>query len=287
MRVLVDVLKGTEAWLRDRGVPHPRPDAERLIAHVLGTTRLQIYLMYDRPLTDLELDQLRPLVARRGKREPLGWILGEVGFHHIDLQVLPGVLVPRPDSETLVEVALGLMREHDPEDDSPVFVADVGAGTGAIGLALAKANPRARVYATDPSPEALACARLNVQRLELSTRVAILEGSLLHPIPPHRPIDWVVSNPPYIPTAQIAELEPEVRDHEPRLALDGGADGLDVYRSLITQARQRARRGLAVEIGHDQGAAVRDLFEAAGFDAVAIHPDLAGRDRVVCGLQPA
>ena len=283
MITLLDVLRRTEAWLVERGAPSARRDAELLLAHVLGTTRLQLYLMYDRPLTDAELDALRPLVRRRGAREPVAWITGDVGFHALELAVTPGVLVPRPDTETLVDAALAAWAEA---PDAPIYVADVGCGSGAIGLALAAADPRVRVYATDLSDAALACARDNVARLDLADRVAVLRGPLLTPIPAARPIDWVVSNPPYIPTAVIDTLEPEVRDHEPRLALDGGPDGLTVYRALLPAARARARHGLLVEIGYDQGRAVSGLFVEHGFDAVQVLQDAGRRDRVVAGRIP-
>ena len=163
------------------------------------------------------------------------------------------------------------------------FVADVGAGTGAVGLALASARPGLKLYATDISQPALGNTRANVAALGLEQRVAVLEGPLLQPIPPHRPIDVVVSNPPYIPGADIAALDDEVGVHEPRLALDGGPDGLDVYRALIPEAARRCRLGVAVEIGHDQGAAVSALFTGAGLLDVRVLQDLGGRDRVVLG----
>ncbi|MCB9665189.1 MAG: peptide chain release factor N(5)-glutamine methyltransferase [Alphaproteobacteria bacterium] len=285
MTTLLDVLRRTEAWLRSRGVPSPRLDTEVLLGHVLGVPRLQLYLMYDRPLTEPELDALRPLVRRRGAREPLAWITGEKGFHHLDLQVVPGVLVPRPDTETLVEAA-GAWIDEGHTDDVPVYVADVGAGTGAVGLALAAPRPWLRLYAVDLSDEALACTRANVATLGLADRVGVLKGSLLDPVPAARPVDWVVSNPPYIPSGEIDGLEPEVAVHEPRLALDGGADGLDVIRPLVAQARRRARRGLLLEVGHDQAEVVAALLARAGFTDVRTWDDLGGHRRVVGGRQP-
>lgn len=281
---LVQVLERTTHWLAGRGVDSPRLDAELLIAHLLGLERLQLYLKFDRPFSDDELDRLRLLVRRRGDREPMAWILGERGFHAVELQVRPGVLVPRPDTETLVEAALSLLPDGD--DAAPVFIADVGCGSGAVGLAIAAARPCARVYATDLSEDALTNTRANVQGLGLGDRVAVLRGDLLDPIPAHRPIDWVVSNPPYIPSGDIDALMPEVSRHEPRLALDGGEDGLDVVRRLVTVSRSRARRGLLLEIGHDQASATARLLEAAGFVQVRSWPDLAGIDRVVGGEIP-
>lgn len=282
MIALLDVLRRTETYLRDRGVPSPRLDAELLIAHVLGVERLQLYLMYDRPLTEAELTALRALVKRRGERVPVAWLTGTRGFHRLDLAVHEGVLVPRPDTETLVEAALGWIGAP----DAPVYVADVGTGTGAVASAVAAACVQARVYATDLSDAALANARENVTRLGLGDRVAVLKGPLLAPVPAHRPIDWVLSNPPYIPTRDLDTLEPEVSRHEPRLALDGGKDGLAIYRELVPAARARARRGLLVEVGAGQSPDVTRLLKQSGFVDVRTWKDLGGHDRVVGGRIP-
>lgn len=276
---LVEVLTRTEAYLRGRGIPSPRYEAEQLLAHALGIERLQLYLQHDRPMAEDELASLREMVGRRGKREPLAWIVGSVGFHAIELAVGPGVLVPRPDSEVLVEEALARI---DVAED-PVFVADVGSGSGAIGLAIASARPGVRVFATDLSDDALACTRANVEALGLSKRVAVLRGPLLGPVPPHRKIDWVVSNPPYIPTRDLAECEPEVSQWEPKLALDGGGDGLAVYRELIPEAARRAHRGLIVEVGIRQAPHVKRLMAEHGFTDIETADDLGGVTRVVAG----
>jgi len=276
---LVEVLGKTERWFRDKGVPSPRLDAELLLCHVLGLQRLQVYLQHDRPVTDAELDALRPYVKRRGDREPLAWILGHREFHNIDLLVEPGVLVPRPDTETLVEAAL----EWIPSDADPVYVADIGSGSGAIGLAVAHERPGVRLYAVDRAPVPLRLTRANVERLGLATRVAVLEGDLLDPIPARRPLDWVLSNPPYIPSEEIDGLEPEVSKWEPRLALDGGKDGLDVYRALVPKAAERAREGVLVEVGAGQASRVADLMTRVGLTGVRTWKDLAGIERVVGG----
>jgi release factor glutamine methyltransferase len=277
---LLDVLQRTERYFREHGVPSPRLDAELLLAHVLGTERLQLYLMYDRPMADDELERLRPLVKQRGAdRVPLAYLTGERGFHRLDLAVRPGVLVPRPDTETLVDAALGWIGLP----TAPVYVADVGCGTGAVGLSIAAACPEARVYAIDVSDTAIATTKENVARLGLADRVGVLKGSLLAPVPPARPIDWVVSNPPYIPTREIDGLMPEVARHEPREALDGGRDGLEVYRALIPAAKARARQGVLVEVGAGQAPDVAGLFEKAGFREITRWKDFGGHERVVGG----
>ena len=278
MLTLVEVLKRTETFLKGRGCEQARLDAELLMGQVLGLERVALYMNFDRPMSEAELAALREPVARRGKREPMAYILGEREFWSLTFKTAPGVLVPRPDTETLVEAALQLVPA-----EGRCFVADVGTGTGAIACAVASERPEARVYATDVSREALALAKENVAALGLADRVAVLGGELLSPIPTSRPIDVVLSNPPYIATAELDGLMPEVATWEPLLALDGGPDGLDVYRVLVPAAFSRARLAVAVEIGHDQGEAVSELFRTAGGVDVEVKKDLGGNDRVVVG----
>jgi release factor glutamine methyltransferase len=273
---LLEVLQGTDAFLKKKGSASPRLDAELLLGHVLKLSRLDVYMNFERPLTDPELDVLRPLVKRRGERVPMAYLLGKKEFWSIDFACAPGVLIPRPDTETLVEAAL-------PFCEGETFLVDVGAGTGCLGLAIAKECPEVKLFATDLSPEALALVKQNVLALEMKNRVAVLRGNLLDPVPAERRIDVVVSNPPYIPSGEIDGLEPEVSTHEPRLALDGGTDGLDCYRALIPAAFARAQRACLVEVGKGQAPDVAALFEQAGFVDVQTHADLAGVDRVVSG----
>ena len=281
MLPLVEVLKRTESFLKERGIPSPRLEAELLMGHVLQMKRLDLYMNFDRPLTDAELHALREPVRRRGTFEPMAYILGEREFYSLTFAVAPGVLIPRPDTETLVEAALPYCEPA--AEGEPVFVADIGTGSGCVGLTLAHEQPAVRLFATDISREALDIARKNAESVGVKDRVALLMGNLMEPIPENRPIDVVVSNPPYIPSADVDALMPDVRDHEPRGALDGGADGLDIYRALIPAAAARARRAVLVEIGHDQGEAVSALFKDAGLTNVAVKKDLAGHDRVVLG----
>jgi release factor glutamine methyltransferase len=283
MPTIADILQKTESWFRSKGVPSARRQAQAAVGLALGIEPLQLVLQHDKPLSDIELEKIRPIVKRRAAREPWAYIEGSVGFHAFEFAVRSGVLCPRPDTETLVEAALELIAD----DENPVFVADVGSGTGCVGLSIAASRPGVRLYATDVSDTALDVTRENVAALGLSDRVAVLRGPLLDPIPRKRQIDIVVSNPPYIPTAHIDTLMPEVRDYEPRLALDGGADGLEIYRALIPAAAARAKRAVLVEIGHDQGEAVTQLFRAAGLHGVQVRKDLTGHDRVVSGyVQP-
>ena len=280
MTTVVDVLKKTEAFFRARGIPSPRLDAELIVGHHLGLERVALYLQFDRPLSEAELRPMRADVQRRADREPVAWILGTKGFWTLDLHSHKDVLVPRPDTETLVTAALDLVP-----GDGPCFIADVGCGTGAVGLAILSERPQAKLFATDISDAALHCTKANVDALGINDRVAVLKGSLLEPVPESRPIDIVVSNPPYIPTAEIDGLSPEIAKHEPRLALDGGTDGLDVYRQLIPQAASRARTAVLVEHGDGQHDAIADLMREAGLREISEHKDLTGTVRVVAGLK--
>lgn len=276
MTPLVEVLTRTTEFFRQRGIPSARLDAELILAHVLKVDRVKVYLNFDRPMAEAELEAVRGLVRRRGSREPLAWVLGEKEFYGRDFTVLPGVLVPRPDTEALVEAALTQLGDED-----PLYVVDVGSGSGCIGLTLALERPGVRLYAVDLAEAALTNTKQNVERHGLGARVAVRRGDGLAAVPADRPVDWLVSNPPYIPSAAIDALAPEVSRHEPRLALDGGPDGLRAYRALVAQARGRVRRGVLFEVGDDQAPAVEALLLEAGFTAPFRHKDLAGVERVV------
>lgn len=278
MTTVVDILKKTEVFFRSKGIPSPRLDAELIVGHHLGLDRVALYLQFDRPLNDAEMEPMRADVKRRADREPIAWIIGTKGFWSLDLLAHPDVLVPRPDSETLVETALALIPEEE-----ECFVADIGCGTGAIGLAIASERPLVKLFSVDLSDAALHCTKANVERLELGNRVAVLKGSLLDPIPDNRQIDVLVSNPPYIPSADIDGLAPEIATHEPRLALDGGDDGLDVYRRLIPTAASRCTTAVVVEHGDGQHAAIQAMMEEAGLLNIGTHEDLTHTIRVVSG----
>ena len=237
-------------------------------------------MQFDKPLTTNEVDAIRVLVRRRGQREPVAYIVQQKGFYNDDFFVQPGVLCPRPDTETLVDAAL---QHIDSEQE--YFVADIGCGSGCIGLSICQDRPLVKLYAVDISSTALQCTRRNTNELNLQDRVAVLQGSLLQPIPADRPIDFIVSNPPYIPSAHIDKLAPEVSVHEPREALDGGLDGLDIYRQLIPLAVQRMRKALLVEVGVEQAAAVAAIMQDHGLQNIKITTDLGGVERVVEGHQ--
>jgi release factor glutamine methyltransferase len=274
----LEVLNWTQKKFADKGIPSPRLEAEVLLAHVLGATRVALYTGFDKPLEEPELAGYRELIRRRLAGEPVAYLVGEQEFWSLPLAVDPRVLIPRRDTETLVEVALRLGK-------TARRVADIGTGSGAVALALAKELPAAEVVATDASEGALAVARANAERNGLAARVRLVAGDLTGPL--DGVFELIVSNPPYVPRGQLPRLAPEVQ-REPRAALDGGPDGLDVLRRLIPAARAHLAPGgwLAVEHGHDQGAAVRALFIAAGYADVATTRDLAGNERVTAGLLP-
>lgn len=271
------VLQWTQGFFRDKGLDSPRLDAELIIGDALGLDRLHLYTDHDRPLDAQELAGIRERVRRRGRREPVAYITGKRGFWKLELQVGPGVLVPRPDTERLVECALEAAAAF-----ATPRIVDVGTGSGCIALALAHDLPNATVLAIDRSVDALRIARANVEASGLGN-VTCVEGDLLEPARGFEP-DLVVSNPPYIAGRDLADLPPDVRDFEPRLALDGGADGLAVIRRLVAQSGEllRADGRLLFEIGFDQGETAAAVVAADGrFVDVRVHRDYGGRDRVV------
>lgn len=281
---VLDVLRWTTSRFEERRLATPRLDAEVLIAAALGLPRVQLYVQFERPLETGELAAIRENVRRRQAGESVAYVVGRKEFFGIDFAVDARVLVPRPDTETLVDEALGRLRARPPEAAAPV-IADVGTGSGAIIVALGKQLPAARSFAVDRSAGALEVARSNAARHAVA--VEFLEGDLLAPLQPHAPFDLLVANLPYIPTAELASLAPEVRV-EPVAALDGGADGLDLVRRLVAAAPAALAPGgaLALEIGAGQADATAALCVAAGLVDVRRRRDLGAIDRVVSAVRP-
>ncbi|MBF0308283.1 MAG: peptide chain release factor N(5)-glutamine methyltransferase [Magnetococcales bacterium] len=278
------LLTWSHTWLSERGCDSPRLDAELLLAHALRIDRLRLFLDPDRPLTPDELANYRTLIKRRGEREPVAYILQNKGFWSLDLHITPGVLIPRPDTECLVET----VRNHCEDRQKAWRFLDVGIGSGAILLSLLHDFPNSQGVATDISATAIACAQTNAETLKLSSRCDLRSGSLLTPLTPDETFDVIVSNPPYIDATEWRDLAPEVYRWEPQEALWGGEDGLMIYRELIPQTRPHLKPGglLAVEIGWKQGERVSRLFEEAGFKEVTVLKDYGQRDRVVRGMVP-
>jgi len=285
-------------WIHDAarrleaiGAGNPRLEAEYLMAAALGIPRIRLWLI-DRSPTPDELTGFDVLLARRLAREPLQYVLGTAEFAGLELAVGPGVLIPRSETEVLVElVERELAAGCGSLDPAPAIV-DVGTGSGAILLALLRRLRGARGVGIDSQPAALAWARRNAERLartdlerfsDLSRRVRFLEGDLLQPVEGETRFDAIVSNPPYVRLGERRDLAPEVRDHEPPVALFAGEDGLDVFRRLIPQAAEHLRPGglLALEIGIAQSRAVLDLLGEGSWRGAEVRPDLTGRPRVV------
>ena len=266
-----DALDSAIVAISASGSETPRLDAEVLLGHVLGVSRERLFLDRDLAVAGPQIRAFQELVRRRAvERAPVAYLVGTRGFRHLDLAVDPRVLVPRPETELLVEVGLELAPG--------ARVVDVGTGSGAIALALADERPDLDITATDVDEAALAVARENARRLGLD--VTFAAGDLLAPV--EGSFDAVLSNPPYIPEGDRAALAPDVREHEPAHALFAGPDGLDVYRRLIPQAAAAAPV-VALEVGAGQAPAVAGLLREAGLTQVQVRPDLAGIDRVVVG----
>jgi release factor glutamine methyltransferase len=270
--------------LSTEGVESPRLDAELLLAHVLTVNRAAILARPDRRLTPKQLTRYRDLVARRAGREPLAYIVGHREFYDLDLVLDRRVLIPRPETELLVEHALSIARRMVPEMKMPLRIADVGAGSGAIAVTLAVHLPQASVYALDESAGALEVVAENARRCGVADRVRCLQGDLLSPIHQDAPLAMITANLPYVSTVEWLELAPEIRDHEPRAALDGGPDGLGLIRRLLATAGSHLRPNsvILIEIGASQGAAVTTLARKhLGQASVQLVQDYAGLDRLV------
>jgi release factor glutamine methyltransferase len=277
---VLEVIQRSAEFLARKGVESPRLQVELLLARVLAMPRLKLYLDFNRPLTAAELDSARALVKRRADREPLQHILGSTSFCGLELAVNRHVLVPRPETEVLAERGWNFLTGFGAR---PVTALDVGTGSGCLAIALAVKCPRARVHAVDNAEAALAVARQNALRHQVADRIEFHAGDGFAALPDALRCDLIVSNPPYIPSAEIATLQPEVRDFDPRAALDGGADGLDFFRRLAAQAPPFLAPGgkLMVEFGDGQAEAVRGIFAAQKWIVEAVEPDYSGRPRIL------
>lgn len=278
MTVLETIQRSAE-FLGRKGVDSTRLQAELLLAHVLAMPRMRLYLEFERVLTPVETDLLRELVKRRGQREPLQHILGSTSFCGLEIAVNRHTLIPRPETELLAEAGWTFLQSR---PGVPTAL-DLGTGSGCLAIALAAQCPAARVVAVDLSPEALAVARENGARNGLAERIQFLAGDGFAALPAGARFDLIASNPPYIASAEIATLQPEVRDHDPRLALDGGADGLAFFRRLAAEAGQfLAPDGkLMVEFGDGQAPTLRDLFADAKWIVEEVRSDYTQRPRLL------
>lgn len=278
---LVKAWTAAKDRLKDAGIDQPSIDARLMLEVAAGVSRTEIVTDPYRELTPEQQATLEEYLSRRARREPVSHIIGRKGFWKILLQVNKNVLTPRPETEVIVDEVLKAFPEQ-----MGFSMLDLGVGSGTILLAVLAERPAAKGLGIDASADALAVAKDNAASLDLNTRAAFMHGDWTAGLG-DAGFDLVVSNPPYIPTAVIDTLEPEVRDHEPRLALDGGTDGLDAYRLLAPEILRVLKPAgmFAVEIGHDQAKDVEALFRAAGAQEVRTVKDLSTHDRVVTGVK--
>ncbi len=282
--VLEAIQKSTD-FLAKKNVDSPRLQTELLLAHVLKMPRMKLYLNFDRALTTPETDALRELVKRRGGREPLQHIVGSTSFCGYEIAVNRQALVPRPETELLAELGWQFLSTI---NSQPSTALDFGTGTGCIAIALAAKCPNARIIAVDVSADALALAKENALKNKVAERIRFFHGDGFAALPEKFQFDLIISNPPYIPTAEIETLHPEVRDFDPRAALDGGADGLDFYRMFATRANPFLKPDgkIMLEFGDGQAHAIKKILETENWIVEAVQEDYSQRARIIIARNP-
>ncbi len=269
-------------YLTEKAIDSPRLSAELLLCCTLSMKRIELYTQFDKLVSKPELDQLHALVKRAGQHEPIAYLVGKTEFYSIELDITPDCLIPRPETELLVERAIEFLRER----TGGQFVCDLCTGCGCIAVAVAKNFPQARIIATDISDAALSIAAGNTEKHNLKDRIKLLCGNLFDPVMPQLDVekfDLIVCNPPYVTETEFQTLDRNVKDYEPKSALLAGPDGLDIYRRIIEQANRflKPDAALMLEIGYRQGKAVRELLEhAACFDQISIEKDAHDNDRI-------
>lgn len=280
---ILALIQWTAAYFKSHRIDSPRSTAEILLAHVLGVSRIELYLRYDQPLNQNERNQYKKLIRRRNQREPVAYIVGEKEFWSLPMYVNRDVLIPRPETEGLVELTLAAIPEN--SENKPLRILELGTGSGAVICSLAAHRPQHFFVASDISARALAVADRNLGRNAPDTPVCLICSDLFSALHPQRArFDIIVSNPPYIAKADINGLQPEITRYEPLKALDGGADGLAISAQIIQTAPLFLRSGgvLMLEIGHDQFQSLRSIAsQKAGFEQVTVQKDFSGLDRVM------
>lgn len=278
---LLEIIQRSSDYLAKREVDSPRLQVEWMLSELLKLPRLQLYLNFEREMEDRELEILRDWIRRRGSREPLQHILGNAPFCGYEIRVTPEVLVPRPETEQLAEWGWKHLQALVEAGNPRPLAVDLGTGSGCVAVALALGCPACRVVATDISQPALEVARQNAQFHGVQDRIEFLNRRSIHGLESIAPVDRLISNPPYIPSGEIQNLQPEVRDHDPHIALDGGSDGLDIFREIANAGRPLLTEDgkLMLEFGEGQEEALTGLFESKGWRLVTIENDFSGRPR--------
>jgi len=287
---LLPLLREAAQYLTQKGIPNARLDVEILMAQVLGCQRIDLYLRHDQPMAGEELDRFREVIRRRSQREPLAYITGTKEFWSLSFRVTPHVLIPRPETEVLVEAALQAIRERKTAREGPLRVLEVGTGSGAAAIALAtELGEGIHLIATDRSSDVLEIARGNARILSVEGRVIFQQSDLFEALGPDKTtFSVILTNPPYVAVGQIERLAPEIRDYEPREALDGGTDGLAMIRRIIREAPRWLEAGgaLLLEVGDGQRASIEEILRGSGcWSAWAWRQDLSGKDRVLCATK--
>jgi len=281
------LLNWTSEYLTNKGVDSPRLSAELLLSHALGIKRIELYTQFDKQVPQQQLDKLHDMVKRAGLHEPVAYLTGKTEFYSLELDITADCLIPRPETELLVQRAIELLRTR----SGIQYVCDLCTGSGCIAAAIAKNFPDARVTATDISAAALEVAARNVEKHRLKEHIQLLCGDLFEPVIQQLDVnqfDLIVCNPPYVSAAEYEILDKNVKEYEPESALLAGADGLDVYRRIIKKVDEFLKPGAALmlEIGYAQGPAVRELLEQTGaFVEIKIEKDPQDNDRVVTALK--
>ncbi len=272
---------------RSKGIDSARLSAELLLSDVLAMKRIELYTQFDKAVTKPQLDRLHKLVKRAGQNEPIAYLTGKTEFYSLELDITPDCMVPRPETELLVERAIEFLRARPGKQ----LICDLCTGSGCVAIAIAKNFPDADIIATDISDAALNVAVRNVEKYQLGERIRLLCGDLFEPIIPYLDVgkfDLIVCNPPYVSTPEFEALDQNIKEYEPKLALSAGVDGQGIYRRIIEKAEQflKADAGLMLEIGYSQGQAVRELLEEAGcFGEIALEKDFHDNDRVVTAIK--
>ena len=280
---VLEAIQRSTGFLSKKGVDSPRLQAELLLAHLLNQPRMKLYLDFERSLTPSEVDAFRELIRRRGRREPLQQIVGSTSFCGLEIAVSRDVLIPRPETEVLAERGWTFVNQLSTLNPQPSTVLDFGTGSGCLAITLACKCAAAEVYAVDISPEALALARRNAARHGLAERIRFLQGGGFAALPEGTRFDLIISNPPYIPSGDIASLPPEVRDYDPHRALDGGPDGLDHGRRLAAESARflKPHGRLMLEFGDGQAERLREILQQQKWIVEAIEEDYTHQPRIM------